>query len=119
MEKIKVSSEVATFINNYEKGYKYVGWEDSLIVDHSKMWFDSFLGANEEAVCMKDVTPLQLSKILIYGYEVEKTPEEKLLDRYKYHARSGRKSDYSRGVADGIAMALVRLGIEVKGITSK
>lgn len=115
MEKFKVSRAVATFIEDYEKSYMYEGWDDKMLSEHAYQYCSgSYLDES-----LKDVTPLQLSKILIYGYEVEKTPEEKLLDRYNYYRRSARKSDYSRGVVVGIEMALTRLGIEVKGITSK
>lgn len=115
MEKVKVSREVATFIEDYEKSYMYEGWDNKMLSEHAYQHCSgSYLDES-----LKHISPLQLSKILIYGYEVEKTPEEKLFDNYNNHRRSAIKSPYSRGVSDGIVMALVRLGIEVKGITSK
>lgn len=113
MEKIKVSREVADFIEDYENSLVSLeGWEDGLIIEHSRVWAESFEGAKEEAMCMKDVTPLQLSKILIYGYEVEQTPEERLANAYSIKGIS----DYNRGFRTAIKYTLDTLGLKIEGI---
>ena len=68
MVKIKISKEAAEFI---EKGSRYsVNWEDDLIVQHAEAWNKGFEGVKDEAMCMKELSPLQLADILINGYEV-------------------------------------------------
>lgn len=120
MEKIKVSREVAEFIEGYKDNVAgYLGWEDDLIIEHSRTWANSFEGAKESAMCMKDISPLELSKILIYGYEVEKTPEEMVLALYKVvkDEITAKNLQFDKGMAAGIVMTLKKLNIEIEGVT--
>lgn len=125
-EKVKVSREVAEFIESYEENNGGIpGWEDYLIRDHTESFARNFAGVNEEAMCMKDITPMQLAKMLINGYEIEESPEEVLLERYvqngKNRIKAIREKDayqegftlgYLMGVKDGLNCA----GKEIKGI---
>lgn len=125
-EKVKVSREVAEFIKSYEDNVNgYPGWENHLILEHSRAYFESFEGAKEECLCMKNIDPLQLAEMLVNGYEIEQTPEEILLNLYNQTwATYNRITDnqnrhggnYENGLAKGIELALDTLGIEIEGI---
>lgn len=120
MEKIKVSRAVANFIESYEKSYMYVGWDNKMLSEHAYQYCSgSYLDES-----LKGVTPLQLSKILIYGYEVEETPEEHLSRLYLFPPKYLWVDNTHRSVEtrikiayrDGIEIALKLMEVEVKGI---
>src|SRR5690606_5663468 len=58
--------------------------------------------------------PDMLMSALINGYEVEKTPEERL--REYYEEFSGFPDDYEAGVLEGVYKTLEILGITIEGI---
>lgn len=114
-EKVKVSREVADFIEGYEEHVNgSANWKDNLIAEHSRSWLNCFEGLKDEAECMRGITPFELAVILINGYEVEQTPEEKLSEFYR--GRVNSPNDYEREYAYGIEFTLRSLGIKIKGV---
>lgn len=120
-EKVKVSREVANFIEGYEANVNSTpGWEDHLIFEHSRTWMNGFDGVKEEALCMSEISPLELAEILTKGYETEEAPEEKILKMYKSKNDGRYQSDDMKWIndayANGIVYTLESLGIKIKGI---
>lgn len=121
-EKVKVSREVAEFIKSYEENVASCnGWEDHLLMEHSREFFGSFEGAKDEALCMKDIPPIELAKILINGYEIKQTPEEKLLATYERQRAWQETNDpFDRrahtAYGNAIVYTLDTLGIKIEGI---
>ncbi len=72
-EKIKVSQEVADALDLAKKKYS-----DEIIVDMNIK--RSFCG---DLACLDNLHPYKLAKILVLGYEIEQTPEEKWAQKYK------------------------------------
>lgn len=61
----------------------------------------------------------ELATILYAGYEVEETPEEKVLKMYqeaKTFVRRKIYTDYNQGTVDAIEMVLRTLKIEIEGV---
>lgn len=63
-------------------------------------------------------SPELLMQALVNGYEVEKSPEEKLRESYEKF-REAMVYSYEHGIADGIRRALNTLGITIEGINDK
>jgi len=59
-------------------------------------------------------SPDMLMSALINGYEVEKTPEERLREYYEEFSRL--PDDYEAGVLEGVYKTLEILGITIEGI---
>lgn len=126
MEKIQVSREVADFIDKYEKNLACVpGWKDHLIMEHSRNWYEDFENSKEEAMCMSKISPLMLSRILIYGFEVEESPEERLVKlfhdpatSYEYEDDAAIRMRLQTAFRHGVKTALKILDIKVKGINA-
>ena len=114
-EKVKVKREIAEYIEGYPLEYpKCRDWKNRLLMEHSYQFFSG----SYADVSLKNVSPLGLSKILLYGYEVEETPEEKLAKWYMELEKDIKRSysTYDRGNRDGILRTLNTLGIEIEGI---
>lgn len=84
-------------------------WESKTVYEHFK--FDMF----------------RLAQALVNGYEVEQTPEDKVLERYKryraeqkFHAEKGQREmeQFWEGAASGIIDALDDLGIKIEGVNA-
>lgn len=115
MEKVKVSREVADAVE-YEiqrlkdcttlstKAIKNLILHDS--INHSH---------RGGAKALNGIPTFDLAEILINGYEVEKTPEEKLLQEYLTGLLVGSGH---RTYANAIKFTLDTLGIEIKGINA-
>lgn len=123
-EKVKVSREVANFIQAYEDNVaSYPCWEDNLIYEHSQAWRNNFEDSKLEAKCMKDISPFQLSYILINGYEIELTHEEIILENYKRAERIVDTEEDDRdaplinkGYMLGVEETLQALNIKIKWV---
>ena len=118
-EKAKVSREVAEFLKSCENsGVMY--WEDDLLVEHTASFVGNHVAIKDEARCLCKYSPIELAKILINGYEIEQTPEEKLVERFQYcEQRWGWHQDDEtemRATANAIKETLNTLGIKIKGI---
>ncbi|PFW41339.1 hypothetical protein COL28_20630 [Bacillus thuringiensis] len=68
----------------------------------------------EDQSPLNNLNPYIMVKILINGYEVEQTPEEKLMNHYKECVYSHTTDDqiYARGIKKAVNI----LGLEIKGI---
>lgn len=120
MEKVKVSREVADFIESYENNAGgLAGWEESLLVQHCEAWATGFNDVRPEVKVMENLSPLQLSKILVYGYEAEKTKEERVLSLYQVLQEEIEEKNlpFDKGAAAGVRLTLKKLGIEIEGVT--
>lgn len=66
---------------------------------------------------LKNLSVDTLIRILYIGYEVEQTPEEKIIDAYEESERRAYDgSEYHDGFADGISYTLNTLDKKIKGI---
>ncbi|MCY7439377.1 hypothetical protein [Bacillus altitudinis] len=73
--------------------------------------------------CVYDLDLIDFASALINGYEIEKSPEQKVRDYYESnyakHEKSKPFSDddcYTTGVSNGIRQTLDLLGIEIYGV---
>ncbi|MEK5070822.1 hypothetical protein [Sporosarcina sp. FSL K6-1508] len=114
IEKVKVSREVADFVKAYENNVASCnGWEDDFIYQHSQSWIEGFEKSKEESLCMKNISPFELSCILVKGYEVEQTPEENLLDYYNAPEANVIRYEEKTRIVE---ITLEILGIKIKGV---
>ena len=113
-EKVKVSKEVAeaikTLSENHSKDHilYLIANDKERILRRFDMYAVDYL--------KKNTSPLQLARILINGYEVEQTPEEKLQALYKDCKYSHDSDDET--FAKGIKTALNILGIKINGVNA-
>ena len=129
----KVTKTVAEFIKRYEENAgSHEGWKDNLLHDHTRAYFDRYDGCPENTLCMKHITPMKLAEILVNGYEIELTPEEKVLARYqeldKKHDSITSKSNWDLDAGNrnmililqsemsGIRAVLEDLGLKIEGV---
>ncbi len=79
----------------------------------------------EEFSCLNELDIMTLAAALVNGYEVEKTPEEKLREYYEWLKRSrderhlagdveGKR--FKAGLLQGVLNTLDYLGIEIEGV---
>ncbi len=113
-EKLKVSREVADAIE-YIKTLNSI---NEILINHA-IADDAWI---RKAEAVNDLSIGELATALIVGYEVEKTPHEKIAVIYKRHypkSRDGSDSTqkyFSKGYVKGIKFTLEKLGITVKGV---
>ena len=107
--KVKVSRDVANFIESCKSNGTFY-WEDELLYGHASFMNGSDVAVREDAKCLNKYSTFELAQILVLGYEVEETPEEKLLNFYN------RKLGENDCMCDGIYETLQCLGIQIKGI---
>ena len=95
------------------------------LIDHANVltevddpWADMFS-------CLNDLDIMTIAAALINGYEVEKTPEEKVREyyaaNYQRHEQSMPRSKddfYTSGVAEGVRNTLDCLGIKIEGVNA-
>lgn len=102
-EKVKVSCEVARAIEFRKKESRYT--------------FDDFMKAKynygfaKSVDVLNEISGAKLADVLINGYEVEYSPEEILVNKYKNSLRIG-----SGDHANAIKFTLDTLDIKIKGI---
>lgn len=89
---------------------------------------DEYILCNHREYIMKcavlnDLSRVSLAAALINGYEISKSPEEKVREYYKAnyakHEKSKPYSDddyYTTGVSAGISRTLDLLGIKIEGV---
>lgn len=118
-EKVKVSREVAEAIQYLlnHKSYKYTKKE--LLVNHASMRKHPKRYWTEETRILYDIDLFEMAEILVKGYEIEKTPHEKVHDIYreayqKYHGIKDIR--FHAGVAHGVRQTLKALNEEIEGI---
>ncbi|WP_226570338.1 DUF1642 domain-containing protein [Bacillus stratosphericus] len=68
---------------------------------------------------------LNFAAALINGYEIEKTPEEKVREYYAFNhderckvLTASPRGQYTSGVADGIRKTLDLLGVKIEGVNA-
>lgn len=113
MDKVKVSSEMAKAIEGALD--EYSSDPNQVLENHRYDWIS-------ECVPLNSLNHLELAEILLKGYEVEQTPEEKIQQYVKdaqntleeYAALDVRK--WSEGKIQGVIFALDTLGIKIKGV---
>lgn len=123
-EKVKVSREVADAIELYIDDCTRVlklTLENSkavLIAEHYKQdWAKYEIG---QYLALNDIDTFTLMQAMVNDYEVEETPEEKLLMRFQHcEQRAGWHQDDERemqATANAIKETLNTLNIQIKGI---
>ncbi|MFT0803337.1 hypothetical protein VSK91_21985 [Bacillus swezeyi] len=88
---------------------------------------DSLAVRNPRNRCLYDLDLLTLAAVLINGYEVEKTPEEKIREYYEeaQRRRKARRDEgdieglrYNAGRGYGVVDTLDILGIKIEGVNA-
>lgn len=115
MEKVKVTKEVAEAIEFYGEGAS-VGWYNAVLLDVAREQMGIGAGATKARILSRHYTMVELAEILIVGYEIEKTSEEKLAESYRHNYIDESPDDECRAFADGIKFTLNTLGIRIKGV---
>lgn len=110
-EKVKVSREVADAIEYVKECY--VNPFETIMRIKSHGGF-----VEKKTVVLNTVGFLDLGQIMINGYEIEQTPEEKLLISYienqeKWVNYAGL---WNKGFVEGIRFAINTLNIQIEGI---
>ena len=115
-EKVKVSREVANFIESCKSNGTFY-WEDELLYGHASFMNGSDVAVREDAKCLNKYSTFELAQILVLGYEVEETPEEKIKEKYELFTDT---TSFNKGFVDGYSLGVKNvlkiLGIEIKGI---
>lgn len=120
-EKVKVKREIAKNLDRVISNFE--GDKAFIIANYVKagcrlFWKDDFN-------VMRELSDDALFKALYVGYEIEETPEEKLLVKFdwvrdEYKKAWDKGDDYNiskmQGMYDGIKVALETLSIKIKGI---
>ncbi|MEC0718978.1 hypothetical protein P8882_01655 [Bacillus haynesii] len=75
---------------------------------------DSLAVRNPRNRCLYDLDLLTLAAALINGYEVEKTPEEKVREYYESYGGSPSAMERKEAVQDTLDL----LGIEIEGVNA-
>lgn len=113
VEKVKVSREVAEAIE-YLLNHKDYGYtKEKLLTTHAGMEKYSKRSWVEEARPLNELDLLVLAEILVNGYEVETTPEEKVQELYWSYINGGHQSE---GAA--IRASFTLYGIQIEGVNS-
>ncbi|RPK29844.1 hypothetical protein [Paenibacillus xylanexedens] len=105
IEKLKVKKNQAKAIEILRQNHT----DDQIMADHADGWKKTFLQP------LNKLNALDLARALLIGYEVEETPEEKLLDMYKYRSASRTDREHSV-VRETIFSVLEITGKKVPGI---
>ena len=120
MEKVKVSKEVAEFMESF-KTLGDVNWENALLEQHTEVIRDTDATIKEGAKCMLQYSTFEVAQMLVNGWEVEKSPEDKILETFQRQYTQCDADDIcdkrSRvAYANGIVYTLDTLGIKIEGI---
>ncbi|EDW22610.1 hypothetical protein FO510_05305 [Bacillus pumilus] len=112
--KPEITKEQAKAIS-YLRG---LGRDDEYILSHFGVYV-------RHCAVLNDLSRVSLAAALINGYEVTKSPEQKVRDYYEAnyakHERSKPFSDddyYTAGVSNGIKQTLDHLGIKIEGVNA-
>lgn len=131
VEKVKLPKEVCeaieTMRSNEMTNYAIISsLNDSFWVKDKGCELSNVINANHVLYDYTHQSPLQNTELiieaLVNGYEVEPTPEKKLLEMYKQalqnhqNAKIDEEIIYYSGYSQGILITLETLGIEIEGI---
>ena len=117
-EKVKVSRELAKAIEivTTKHDESYLLWLHRQIQRTGSGWETGYPGCDS----LDGISTIKFAEILINGYEVEETPEEKILKTYQSKNDGRLQSDDMKWINDaytnGIVFTLEMLGIKIKGI---
>ena len=123
-EKIKVSQGIANAIDRYVtrniKNYELSlesAMEDLIVCHPNIDWEDYLDGEFKE---LENITTYDLMRVLVLGYEVEKTPEDKVREIYStYNVSDDISPAYSScDIADVIIDVLDGLDIKIEGVNN-
>lgn len=113
-EKVKVSRELATAI---ETALEYCGSKNDVLQEHIDTWSD-------DCIPLNSLSFLELAEILVNGYEVEQTPEEKWEGIYKEASRKLGTFNYSEhedarieGLLEAIEEMTKDFNLKIKGVS--
>lgn len=119
--KVKVTKEIAEAIEQLRKSRS-----DEEIFYHATslvLNLDRFKRENKSAIrTLHGISPLKLATALAVGYEIEKTPAEKVAYCYKTERLFSCATDsiYERGVAigvmKGIEFVVEAYGLKIEGV---
>jgi len=104
VEKVKVSHEVAEAIEDRKRISRYT-FKDFMKAAVSQQQFST------SASALNSLSVERLAEILINGYEIEVTPEEKILDKFNRM----KHIDWDM-YTDGMTFVLDVLDIKINGI---
>ncbi|MCM3140469.1 hypothetical protein M3573_19510 [Bacillus safensis] len=120
--KPEITKEQAEAIEFLRKNY-----DDNRILE---IYVHESIGHTDQMHChscdsLCDLTLIELADALINGYEIAKSPEQKVREYYgSNHAEhhevltGSPRGQYTAGVADGIRKTLDLLGIKIEGVTA-
>lgn len=111
MSKVVVTKEVAEAIERYLDGDDT--YREKLLEDHAgnyssgANWSDFYDGKVYNA--LDSLSLMEMAEILVNGYEVEKTPEDKVRELFE-------SSPFAIERKSGIVRTLNLLGIKIEGV---
>lgn len=107
MKRLVLSKEVANAISHLQGNFNYT-FQDFMQVKSAGGW-----NKEEGTFSLNNLDIETLAIALINGYEVEKEPEEYMLEYFNSYDSN---EDYDKGIQEGVLRALDIFGIEVEGI---
>lgn len=126
--KIKVSQAVAKAIETYINGCTEQVAKASLLETHAERKINSkapkWAEINEDCAALDDLSVWQLAEILNKDYEVEKAPEEMILDEFKdldhtfHSALDTEEQAHAEGRIKGMLYVLNIIGFKIKGVNA-
>jgi len=107
--KVKVSKEVAEAIDRVKGGLMTVGTFSE--------WLDgewTITGPNK--VIMLELTKDEAVSVVLYGYEIEETPAEKVAEYYRISKAYEKCCEYRRGKAETVEFVAKAYGLKIEGV---
>lgn len=108
MEKVKVSREVAKAIESLKSSLCTIGTFKLALEGEWNL-------GKRHGIIMRELTKEEALSAIFYGYEIEKTPEEIIKEKYD------ELSDYEpidRACMDSFRFVLDTLGIKIEGVNA-
>ena len=115
-KKVKVSKKVALAIESYINGNSERGAKISLLENHAARMNNPkairWSEVNEDCAILDKISLWEMAEILIHGYEVEQTMEEKIAELYDQFPDDLR----DLRINSIIEFVSTELGHEIKGV---
>lgn len=121
-EKVKISNDIANAIKWFKEMQKdkfNITDIDELLNIATDWWLREEFHEFKDLHVVHELKFIDFCNALYYGYDVELTPEEKILDDYKtatYNVQHGQNTDYWAGYRNAILNTLNFNDVKIKGV---
>jgi hypothetical protein len=116
MEKVILSKEIADALNDVSNFYSPVEIIAEIVKDIGCSAYGTKMSTLVKMYHSGTLDIDELMNALVNGYEIEKTPEEKIKEYYDSHLHRGFGNSYSNGVLTSVNVVLNFLNKTIEGI---